>query len=201
MNLILREETSITPNQLIDSLQKAKIPRYELVDNYYGMLFTAVGNKNKPFNFSKADFQLDDYGLKDETEKGILFLECMRLCGMNIWGYMNVVKPPNTEKALSMIKKYPQFNGKPSYQFTDLYFQDFEMVISTDKGIQSYKSHYLDKYFETLLSHLICLDKERGSKEEIRDLLLGSILKDEKLYKYTQHKETLERIFEKKEQN
>ncbi|MEO1518532.1 MAG: hypothetical protein AAFV95_26180 [Bacteroidota bacterium] len=201
VNLLLREETSITAGELVDSLKNSDIPRYELVDNYYSMLFAAVGNKNKPFDLSKMNFQPDDYLLEDEVEKGILFLQCMDLCGTNIWGFMNIVKPPNTSKALSLVRKYPKFRGQPYYQFTDLYFPDFEMVIVTDEGKQSYKSYYLNKYYETLLSHLICLNKEGGSTEEVRDLLLGSILKDEKLYKYTKYRETLESIFEKKEKD
>lgn len=54
VNLNLREENQIDNNKLIDSLTTANIPTYELVDNYYGILFTAVGNKNQPFNFSKV---------------------------------------------------------------------------------------------------------------------------------------------------
>lgn len=199
VNLILRKESEITPNELVDSLKQVEIPRYELIDTYYEMLFTGVGNKNQPFDFSKNDFNLDKYGLKDEVEKGIFFLKCLNFCGTNIWGFMNVASPPNTSKALNLIKKYPKFNGKPYYQFTDLYFKDFEMVIIEDQGVQSYKSYYLDKYYETLLSHLICLNKEGGTEDEIKDLLLGSILKDERLYKYTKHKEILESIFQKKE--
>lgn len=201
VTLNLKKETEVTPNQLIDSLKKTEIPRYELIDNYYNMLFMGDGNKNQPFNLKKNDFNLDDYGLQDEVEKGIFFLKCMHFCGTSIWGYMNVVKPPNTKNALSYINKYPKFNGNTYYQFTDLYFKDFEMVIIKDEGNQSYKSYYLDKYFETLLSHLVCLNQEGGTEKEIRDLLLGSILSDEKLYKYTKHKETLESIFKKKERN
>ena len=173
----------------------SKIATYELVDNYYGMLFTSVGNKNQPFNFSKVDFKLKDYNFKDDTEKGIFFLRCMRDCNAAIWGYMNIVKPPNTQEAFKNIKKYPKFNGQAYYQYTDFYFTDFEMNIVKDKGIQGYKSYYLDKYYETLLSHLICLNKEGGSEKEKNDLLLGSILKERNLYKYTKYKETLEDIF------
>jgi hypothetical protein len=195
INLNLREENQIDNNKLIDSLTSANIPTYELVDNYYGMLFTAVGNKNQPFDFSKVDFKLKDYKFKDDTEKGIFFLRCMRDCNSVIWGYMNVVKPPNTEKAYYNIKKYPKFNGQTYYQYTDFYFTDFEMNIIKDKGIQSYKSYYLDKYYETLLFHLICLNKENGSEKEKNDLLLGSILKNNNLYKYTKYKNDLEEIF------
>jgi hypothetical protein len=191
----LREENQVDNNKLIDSLTTAKIATYELVDNYYGMLFTSVGNKNQPFNFSKVDFKLMDYHFKDDTEKGIFVLRCMRDCNSAIWGYMNIAKPPNTKEAYKYIKKYPKFNGQSYYQYTDFYFTDFEMNIIKDKGIQSYKSYYLDKFYETLLFHLICLNKEGGSEKEKNDLLLGSILKETNLYKYTKYKDTLEDIF------
>jgi hypothetical protein len=200
INLNLRDENQVDNNKLIDSLTNVSIPIYELVDNYYGMLFTAVGNKNQPFDFSKIDFKLQDYNFKDDTEKGIFFLRCMRDCNSVIWGYMNVVKPPNTQKAYDNIKKYPQFNGRPYYQYTDFYFTDFEMNIVKDKGKQSYKSYYLNKYFETLLFHLTCLNKEGGTEKEKNDLLLGSILKERNLYKYTKYKDTLEDIFKEQKQ-
>lgn len=137
VNLNLREENQVNNNKLIDSLTNEIIPTYELIDNYYGMLFTAVGNKNQPFDFSKVDFKLKDYSFKDETEKGIFFLRCMKECNSVIWGYMNVVKPPNTQKSYENIKKYPRFNGQPYYQYADFYFTDFEMNIVKDKGKQS----------------------------------------------------------------
>lgn len=195
ISLNLREENQVDNNILIDSLSNKDIPVYELIDNYYGVIFSAVGNKNQPFNLSKTDFKMKEYNFKDDTEKGIMFLRCMDLCGKTIWGFMNVVKPANTSKAYDNIKKFPQFNGQPYYQFTDFYFTDFDMNIVKYKGIQSYKSYYLDKYYELLLSHLICLNKESGSEKDRNDLLLGSILKERNLYKYTKYKETLENIF------
>lgn len=191
----LREENQISNTKLIDSLLSNQIQTYELVNNYYGMLFTAVGNKNKPFNMARVDLKLKDYNLKDDTEKGILVLRAISLCGTNIWGYMNIPKPPNTEMAYTLIKKFPKINGSPYYHYSDFYFADFEMVIDKSKGIQSYKSYYLNKYYETLIFHLICLNKENGSEKEKNDLLFGSILKENNLYKYTEYKKTLEGIF------
>lgn len=195
INHNLRDENPTDNAKLIDSLSKATIPVYELVDNYYDMLFNGVGNKNQPFDFSKTDFKIKDYNLKDDTEKGIFFLRCMDLCGTSIWGYINIAKPMNTKKAYEFIKKFPKFNGQPYFQYSDFYFPDFEMNITEDKGLQSYKSYYLNKYYETLLYHLICLNKEGKSEEEKNDLLLGSILKTRNLYKYTELKATLEEIF------
>lgn len=195
INLNLRNENRVDNNKLIDSLSNEDIPNYELIDNYYDMLFTSIGNKNQPFNLSNTDLKIKDYNLKDETEKGIFVLKAISFCGTTIWGYMNVVKPANTKTAYDFIENFPKINGRPYYQYTDFYFADFEMNIVEDKGIQSYKSYYLDKYYETLLYHLICLNKEGGSEKEKNDLLLGSILKERNLYKYTKYKETLEDIF------
>lgn len=189
--------TVLDPKDLVDSLLSTEVPSYELIDEYYSTLFTAVGNKNKPFNLSKVDFNLKEYGLDSDRAKGIFYLRCMDLCGSEIFGYMNIVNPPNTKKALDYIDKFPKFNGLEYFRYTDLYFKDFEMEIINDKGMQSYKDYYIDKLYSTLLNHLICLDKESKAKEKITELLLGSILKDSSLYKHTTHKETLERIFKK----
>ena len=151
INLNIRKENQVDNYNLIDSLLKKEISAYELLDNYYEMLFTSVGNKNQPFNLSKINLNLKDYNLLDETEKGILVLQAMNLCGTSIWGYMNIPKPANTKKALEFINKFPEINGRPYYQFTDFYFKDFEMIIIEDEGPQSYKSYYLNKFFETLL--------------------------------------------------
>lgn len=192
-NLI--NEDQIDNNKLIDSLMNKDIPTYELVDNYYDIIFTSVGNKNKPFNMSKVNFKLKEYNLKDDTEKGIFFLKCMDYCGKEIWGYINIVNPANTIKAFENISKYPKFDGRPYYQYSDFYFNDFEMNILVGKGMQSYKSYYLGKYYEVLMSHLLCIiTDKRGEKEEY-DLLFGSILNDRKLYKYTEYKQILEDIF------
>lgn len=196
----IRQENQIDNNKLIDSLKTADIPKNELVDCYYSILFASVGNKIQPFDLSKFDFKLNDYNYSNDTEKGIFYLECMDYCGKTIWGYMNIAKPVNTEKAYYYIKRFPKFNGLKYYQFTDLNFRDFEMIIVKDKGKQSYKSYYINKLYDTLLSHLICLNKEGANEKEINNLLLGSILKDSNFYKYSKQKATLENIFKVQKQ-
>ena len=195
INFNIRLENQIDNNFLIDSLFQSDINRNELIDSYYSMLFSSVGNKIKPFDFSNIDFKMNDYNLKNDTEKGIFFLQTMDFCGRLIWGYMNIAKPVNTEKAYSFIQKFPKFNGLNYYQFTDLNFPDFEMTIIKEKGKQSYKNYYIDKYYEVLLANLTCLRKKEVDDNEINNLLLGSILKDNTLYKYTKHKEYLENMF------
>jgi len=191
------KENVLDPQDLVDYLKTTDIPIHELVDEYYSTLFTAVGNKNKPFNLSKIDFEMKNYNLSNDRLKSIFYLRCMDFCGDEIYGYMNIVKPPNTSKALNYIEKYPKFNGLKYYQYTDLHFEDFEMELFNDKGNQSYKDYFLNVLYSTLLNHVICLKSEDRDQEEINDVLLGSILKDNSLYKHTIHKNTLESIFKK----
>ena len=195
INWNIREENPKDNNELILELSESNIPRYELIDSYYDMLFSGVGNKNRPFDLSAVDFQMNKYDLQDDTEKGIFFLKAMDLCGTIIWGYMNIVKPPNYKKAMPFIEKYPKFNGQPYYQYLDFGFPDFEMKIVKDKDKESYKSYYLNKYYDTLLSHLGCLSQKKKQKEERTELLLGSILKEKNYYKYSKKIEVLESLF------
>lgn len=190
------DENQIDNKRLVDSLSKMEVPIYELVDNYYGMVFSSVSSKNQPFDLSKLDIKMKDYNFGDDTERGIMFLRFMEYCGKVIWGYMNIVKPPNTSKAMDHIKKFPKFNGQPYYQYVDLYFADFDMQIIDGEGVRSYKSYYINKFYETLLNHFLCLIKEGASEEEKTDLLLGSILKERNLYKYTNYRPALEEIFQ-----
>jgi hypothetical protein len=195
INYNLRKDNPRDNKELINELESKNILTQDLVDNYYSMLITCYGNKVKPFDMSKENFDLNSYGLKDDTEKAIMFLEVMRLCGLQIWGYINVVKPPKYELALEYINKYPKFNSLPYYQFLDLNFPDFQINIESQEKVQSYKLYYIDNYYETLLNHLTCLNETHQDKEGIYDLVLGSLLKEENFYKYSKNEKRLKKLF------
>lgn len=186
-------ENPLDPIQLLDSLVKEDIPFHFLVDQYYHTIFTSNGNKNKPFDMSKVNFRMIEYELNDE-QKAIFYLRCMDACGSQIYGYMNIVNPPNTKKALEYINNFPKFDGLDYYQYTDLYFDDFQMEIYNDKGLQSYKSHFINKLFETLLNHVVCLSKE-DNQQAVQDFLINSLLKHEALWEFTELQEVLISIF------
>lgn len=59
----LYSEIQVTADRIIDSLMNNPVARYELVNSYYEILFASVGNKNKPFNLSNFDFNLQEYSL------------------------------------------------------------------------------------------------------------------------------------------
>ena len=195
VNYNIRSETPKDNAYIVKTTLKRHIPFYELVDNYYDLLITGIGNKNQPLDLSNVDFQLNQYNLTDATQKGIFFLEIMNTCGKFIYGYMNIVKPPRYDKAIEEINKYPKFNGLEYYKFLDLNFPDFKMVIAKKK--QSYKKYYINNYYKTLLSHLTCLSQDKKDEDKRFDLLLGSILKEKIYYNYYDNKQELESLFTK----
>lgn len=182
---------------VVDSLKNEKTDYHELVSCYYGMLFSAIGNKNKPFDLSEVNFSLNNYNLSNDTEKGIFFLMSMRTFGTMIWGYINVPKPPNYKKALDYIKKYPKYNGIDYYRFTDLNFKDFKLTTDKRKPKESFKKYYINKYVETLMNHSLCLSQKKKYRKEKENLLLESILRNDSYWQYTEYKPTLEKIFKK----
>lgn len=183
-------------NALWENLKKSTIPRANLVDNYYALLFIAAGNKNRPFDMANYNLTLSDYGLKDDTEKGIFFLRCMELCGKMVWGHMHLATPASTKQALLQIKKYPKINGLKYFQYTALDFPDFPINIAGESGPQSYKFYYMNKYYDLLISHVACLNREKASKDDINALVTTSIINNRSLFKYTTNKAKLESILQ-----
>jgi len=181
-------------NELLNEIMNKNIDYNNLVCKYYETLYMGIGNKNRPFDMSDVNFELDDYNFKNDTEEAIFFLKAMELFGTMIWGYMNVVKPPNYKLALQYINKYPKFNGQLYYQYLNFNFPDFEVELH--ETTDSFKKYYLNKYYDTLISHMQCLGQKKKYKEERLNLGLGSILKEEKYYKYSDKKELLDGLFQ-----
>lgn len=196
LNNNMFEKTPRDNFEVANEFRAAENSRYEMVDCYYNLLMIGIGNKNQPFNMSAIDFDMDAYEFKDDTERGIFFLQAMDLCGTVIWGYMNIVNPPNYKDAYSLIALFPKFNGQEYFRYDEFSFTDFEMVIEKDKGITSYKSYYINKYYDVLLAHLDCLSQKKKYAEARQQLLVGSILKDERFYEYSKKKSRLESLFE-----
>lgn len=195
VNANVREKEPKDNTELLKEWRDKNVQRYELVENYYSMVFSGIGNKNQPFDLSNVDFETDKYNLADETEKGIFFLTAMNLCYYQIWGYMNVVKPPNYKKALSSIEKYPKFNGQEYYKYKYFGFPDFEMQIENDKGKESYKSYFINRFYNTLIYHHQCLNQKRKTRKEAENLALSSILKEKNYYEYSKKQDYLNGLF------
>jgi len=170
--------------ELIDSLNQSKPGTYEQLANYYEMVYSSVSNYNNPLDMSKVNFNMNEYGFKDDTEKNIFFFESMRTLGLFIWGFMNIPKPPRFDKVLDVIKDYPTFNGKPYYEYKDLDFTDFLIVTDIRKPPESFRQYYLKKYMETLFYHAMSLGAE-NKKDRAGEVVTKSILGDQSYDQYS----------------
>ena len=195
VNVNIRQKEPKDNFELLIEWRNKEIPRYELVENYYSMVFVGIGNKNQPFDLTEINFEIENYNLKDDTEKGIFFLTAMTLCYHEIWGYMNIVKPPNYKKALASIKKFPKFNGQEYFKYNYFGFPDFEMQIEKDKGKESYKNYLINYFYNTLIYHHRCLNQKRKTRKEAENLALSSILKEENYYEYSKNQDYLKGLF------
>lgn len=195
VNSNIREKEPRDNHELIREWRGKNVSRYELVENYYSMVFGGIGNKNQPFDLSETDFVIDNYNLADDTEKGIFFLTAMNLCYYTIWGYMNVVKPPNYKKALEYIDNFPKFDGQEYYKYLSFGFADFEMKIEKDKGPESYKYFYINRFYNTLIYHHQCLSQKNKTKKAADNLALSSILKEKNYYDYSKNQDYLNGLF------
>lgn len=169
---------------LIDSLLKAKIDRKELIDEYYSTIFTSTGNKNRPFDLTNVDIDLNKCVPNDSLGQAILFLRCMETSGKFIKGYMRIADEKSLKAALKDIKKYPSFNGKPYYCFNAFPKTDILMELYNDRGNDSYYNNLLGSYYLVLYSHLVCLSNLTTDQISINNLWSQSILSDSEYYQY-----------------
>jgi len=71
------------------------------------------------------------------------------------------------------------------------------MELFNDKGLQSYKDYFINKLFETLMNHAVCL-KSESSQDKVQDLLMKSELKNKTLWKHTELQDVLSTIFQER---
>ena len=196
INWNLHESEAMDNELLVDSLLQNPTSLYELVACYYNMIFVSVSNKRKPFHMNLVNFTPDEYGL-DETEKGIFFLTSVNLCGTMIWGYMNVVDPPNYKVALQYIRQFPMFNYQPYYQYQQLNFPDFLLTLDKRNPKGSFKKFYINNYLDLLLNHVRCLSQNSKNQDKKNKVMMESIMRNSNYYQYSEHPEIFENIFKR----
>lgn len=184
VNWNLYEDTPKDNDFLIDSLANADISDLEMLSTYYGTIFGCLTNKVQPFNLKKIDFNLNEYGLTDATERSIFFLRAMERFGALIWGYINIPNPPNFQAAVDIVRQYPSFNHQPYYEFKDLEFPDFLVITDKRRPKESFKQYYIGKYLENLYYYAGSLE-QTNHRNECREVISKSILNDTSYLKYS----------------
>lgn len=184
---------------LVDSLPKdnykiartildSTIDSRALLDNYYYRLSRGI-NFNSG-NLSKLDFNIEEYGFRDDTEKAIFFFN---INGQLIQRFVVLQMMKNSKKILEFAKKLPTFNGRNYYFYTDFNFSDFEWI--GYEKIELYKESHLNSYYTGLMAHFGAVAEIKGKKKS-SEIYLNSILSKQEYFKYSQFEDLLNKLYE-----
>jgi hypothetical protein len=173
---------------IIKNILKDTIDERWLLDNYYYRLSNRLGFLFNEADLSGNNFELEQLGFKNETEKAIFFFFMINSCGERL-SVMSFTGKGNPE---SVIKRLPKINGKEYYYYNDFKYEDFKWV--GYKKFESYNARHLGVYYGILLNHLnILLNK--GLKDEAKHLFRNSILSKPDLFVFTGSRKTLEDLY------
>lgn len=161
---------------------KKKITVYEQIQQYYGSLFISVINKNRPFDYSNQNWNLDTLGFKDDKEKAVFFLVFIDKLGSQISSFHGAMRGPNWDGIEKYVEILPKINNKNYYEFDAFYFKDFEMMIY--KKDRMFKKYYLPKYYDVLIGHILMMEQKSFDRRDITKFLLTSILSQKQYYDY-----------------
>jgi len=155
---------------------------YEQIQQYYGSLFISVINKNRPFDYSNQNWDLDSLGFKDDKEKAVFFLVFMDKLGSQISSYLGAMKGPNWDGIEKYVILLPKINGKNYFEFDAFYFKDFKMTIY--KKNRYFKEYYLPIFYDILVGHILMMEQKQFDRKDITQFLLTSILSQKQYYGY-----------------
>ncbi|WP_196890440.1 hypothetical protein [Aureivirga marina] len=173
----------------LEVLEK-EIDSRNLLNNYYASIMNGVKMIFNEVDLSSKNFNLNEYGLKNDTEKAILFFNLSQalVVRFRVLDIMN-----NYKELLNYADKLPTFNGVEYYKYASFTFEDFEFI-GYDKK-EFYKENELKKYYMTLFVHFKALS-EQNKIEEARSIYFNSILYKPEYFKYSgEMKEILQELY------
>lgn len=168
-----------------------KIDDKWLLDNYYHRLYGAVAMIFNETDLSKYNIELDNYGLKSNTEKAIVFLNLMDALGTR-FKVLQMMK--NYKKLIEFSSRMPKFNGKEYFYYTDFEYEDFEWI--GHRKIEMFNERHIGLLYEIILSHMNAVSEING-KKEIIDIYQNSIMTKPEYFKYSSHKSELKKLYKR----
>ncbi|WP_298520991.1 hypothetical protein [uncultured Kordia sp.] len=185
------ETTEVKSSEQVAKETLAKeIDSRALVDNYYYRIQSGIAKIFNEKDLSTYNFNLDEYGLENDTEKAMLYFSISNALTQR-FRVLNMVE--NYDKLLEFASKLPTFNEKPYYEYTAFDFEDFEWT-GYDKK-ESYKKAHLKELYGALYGHFVAFaKKEKG--EELRNLYFNSIFSTPDYFKYAAElEESLQQLY------
>jgi len=168
---------------LEDNIRR-KVDKYVLLENYYSICFSNLGNIYNPLDLSdiaNKNFNLDSLGLENDTEKAIFFLHYARWCNIFVCLAYNtsLVNETILKDSFEYLNSYPTINNKKYFYYKNFDMENFPLIISD----VSFKEYYLQLYGQLLTTHLKCCRHFNDNKtyKEIMDSSIINVA-DYRLY-------------------
>lgn len=155
INVDLFDKDKVVSERFVKKYLTQDININEALREYYISLFISQNNKNKPYNLSNLNFNIEKMGFLNEEEKKIFYFIFSSKFGYQIYSYFNAKNGHNFIGIKKYILLLPTINGKPYYRYEDLEFKDFNY--KTKYGEKSFKSYYMKEYINILFSHYLML--------------------------------------------
>jgi hypothetical protein len=179
-----------TNDQVLKQALAEKADEREMLDDYYRSMEGGIAFLFNEFDLSDINIEMDKLGLKNDTEKGIFFLN-VSSAFITRFRVLNQVKNP--DKLMEYAAKMPKFNGEPYYKFKGFGFEDFEHANDVEKS--TYKTMQMQGYYTDLVCHFMAASE----KEDItmaKDIYFSSILYMPEFFKYSGIAESLQQVYD-----
>lgn len=162
-----------------------------LVHNYYYFQHGGFAAYFNAGDMSRINIDMDSLGLRDQTEKGIFFLNMID--GLIKGRFLVLAHLNKYDLLMNFSRKMPKFNGKSYFYYTDLDFPDFNW--SGFKSNDTYKQSHIGDLIGTLLAHFTAM-ANTNEKGDARELYFNSILHQPEFFKYSAQSDKLQQIYD-----
>lgn len=190
------EDNEPRPNNIVaKEVLENVIDERSLLDNYYYRIKGGIAKLFNKADLSEYNFNLNDYGLENETERAMLYFALTDAMTQR-FKVLQVLK--KSDKLLEFASKLPTFNSKPYYEYTSFDFDDFNWV-GYDK-IESYKQRHIGNVFQSVNGYFSAFADKKNVKN-MRTIYFNSILSKPKYFEFSgDMKNDLKEIYSKSQE-
>lgn len=148
--------TSAVTETVLDNLDLEKTSDTDLLTAYYSMLVAPLAtNRLQADVFGAVDINLNELGLENEKEKGIVFYKIASKFARKYELYARSQKD-NCNKTKQMSRSFPKINGKSIFEVTPPSFKDFNFVMSNNRPNASFNKMHSPSFEKAKAHYLGC---------------------------------------------
>lgn len=155
----MNDSNNVDNKIIADSVLNTPIDERALLDNYYYRIRSGI-NLDLPNDLSSFNYDIENYGFKNEREKAIFFFNMTTdIC--NRMGVLQMTK--NYSKSIEYIERHPKINGEYFYKYKSFNHEDFQWI--GYKDTEWYNQRHLRSFYNGLYFLYLAIEEEKGKSE------------------------------------